>query len=491
MASVDTFILYVAMPHLRGVFSATIAEISAVSTSYAITSMLFMLLSAWCVQRYGSKKVYQTGLACFVLGSVLCASAPNLAFLIMARVVQGMGAGLLLPVEGVILRRTFPPAKHGLVIGLYGTTIMCGPAFGPMLGGLILDSFGWPLIFMVNIPLGIIGLIMVNHFVQDERDQLHNAMRLDLSGLALLASAIISLVWLLERGDRTFWFEDASNLLLLFIAVFSWALFFAHEMMVAKPLLDLSALKNPAFSAANLLNFLAAFVITGTLFVLPIYMQELLRFSPTQAGTTMAPRALVMMLVFPAVGWLFNRVPTRLLITSGLLMGLTSGGMMSQFTAETGWHDMILPQILQGMGAAFVLGPVTTSALMSIAREKMAGAAAIESTTRLLGSTMGVAVFASLLTHFELRTWEIVRHNVALGSTILYKRFQGLLYFFHTDSAPTALEKAIQLLNGRVTQQVVALAYMNLFQLIVVAFLCMLIISFFISMAKTTPPPVK
>ncbi len=452
-------------------FSATIAEISAVSTSYAIASMLFMLLSAWLVQKYGAKNVYQAGLLSFVTGSALCACAPSLEMLILARVVQGMGAGLVLPVEGAILRRTFPPARHGLVMGLYGTSIMCGPAFGPMLGGLILDSFGWPLIFMVNIPVGLIGLVMVKKFVQDERDdKAVNSMAFDLPGLLLLATGIIATVWLLERGNRTFWFEDGSNLVLLLVALFSWALFFAHEKMVAKPLLDLSALGNRAFTAANSLNFLAAFIITGTLFVLPIYMQELLRFSPTQAGTTMAPRAVVMMGAFPLVGWLFNRVPTRLLITSGLLLGLLSGVMMSHFTFETGWHDMILPQIVQGVGAAFVLGPVTTAALMSIAREKMAGAAAIESTTRLLGSTIGIAVFASLLTHFELRTWEIVRHDISLSGTVLYKRFQGLLYFFHTDSAPTAMAKAFQLLNWRVTLQVLSLAYRNLFQLIAAGF---------------------
>jgi DHA2 family multidrug resistance protein len=224
-------------------------------------------------------------------------------------------------------------------------------------------------------------------------------------------------------------------------------------------------------------------MVTGTLFVLPIYMQELLKFSPTQAGTSMAPRAFVMMLAFPLVGWLFNRVSPRILISIGLAMGVTSGVMMSNFTFETGWHDIILPLVIQGLSAAFILGPVTTSALISIPKEQMPSAAALESTTRLLGSTIGIAVFASVITHFELRTWEVLRHNVTMFSTVLYKRFTGVIefYFAETSSEIFALEKAYRALNGRVSEQVLSVTYMNVFQLITAGFLVMVVLSLFIS----------
>lgn len=168
MSSLDTFILYVATPNLRGVFSATVAEVSWVSTSYAIASMMCMFLSGWFVDRLGSKRVYQAGLVLFVIGSALCAMATSLEQLILYRVIQGLGAGILLPVEGVILRRTFPPVQHGLVMGLYGTSIMCGPAFGPMLGGILIDQFSWHFIFIVNIPIGIISFVMVRHYLIDD-----------------------------------------------------------------------------------------------------------------------------------------------------------------------------------------------------------------------------------------------------------------------------------------------------------------------------------
>lgn len=487
MSSLDTFILYVATPNLRGIFSSTIAEISWISTSYAIASMMCMFLSGWAVKRYGSKNVYQAGLLLFVTGSALCAFSLSLNQLIMARVIQGLGAGILLPVEGVILRRTFPPAQHGLVLGLYGTSIMLGPAFGPMLGGIIIDQFSWHWVFLVNIPIGLISFVMVKEFVHNETSEINKTLSFDSFSFFYLAVAVVSLVWLLERGDRTFWFEDKKNIYLLITALSSWAMLFAHSLSITKPLLDFKILANRAFTTANSMNFLAAFIITGTLFVLPIYMQELLTFSPTQAGMAMAPRAFVMMLAFPLVGWLFNRVGTRILISIGLFFGISSGLMMCDFTFETGWQDMIFPQVIQGLGAAFILGPVTTAALISIPKDKMPGAAALESTTRLLGSTLGIAVFASLITHYELRTWEILRHNVTLFSTVLYKRFAGVIDFFlsETPSSMHAMEKAFQALNGRVTQQVLSITYMNIFQIITLGFMVMVVLSFFIKTKRS------
>lgn len=487
MSSLDTFILYVATPNLRGIFSATIAEISWVSTSYAIASMICMFLSARLVDRFGGKNVYQTGLLFFVGGSVCCSLSHSLEQLIMARVIQGLGAGLLLPVEGMILRRTFPPAQHGLIMGLYGTSIMLGPALGPMLGGIMIDQFSWQFIFIINIPIGIISFIMVQEFMSNQEEgATQKKLPLDLTSLFLLAVAVVSLIWLLERGDRTLWLEDDFNMTLMLIAAGSWTMLLAHSFSISQPLLDFKILIHRTFAAANLLNFLAAFMITGTLFVLPIYMQELLLFSPTQAGTSMAPRALVMMLAFPLVGWLFNRVPTKLLISFGLSMGILSGIMMADFTFESGWHDMILPQIVQGIGAAFILGPVTTAALISIPKEKMPAAAALESTTQLLGGTIGIAVFASLITQFEMLNWENLRHHVTWFNTVLYKRFGDVVEFYlaHTASVEHAKEMGYRALRDRVNQQVLSLTYMNMFQMVVLGFVFMAVISLFISSKK-------
>ncbi|MCY4044263.1 MAG: DHA2 family efflux MFS transporter permease subunit [Cellvibrionales bacterium] len=482
MASLDTFILYVATPNLRGEFSATIAEISWVSTSYAITSMLFMLISSKIVERKGRKQTYQIGLVLFVIGSVLCALADNLISLTIFRALQGIGAGILLPVEGVILRSSFPQQRHGVVLAIYSVSIMFGPAFGPMLGGIIIDEYSWPLLFLINLPFGIISMVMVNKFVADDKpNDSATVSKIDYIGIILLAASTISLVGILERGDRTFWFEDTTNVYLFMLCISSFITFIAHELMIDHPVVGLTALQDTTFRTANTINFLGGFVVSGTLFILPIYMQETLYFSPTQAGTSMAPRAIVMMGAFLLVGYLFNRVKLKNLILFGLTLAIISGLMMSRFTHDTGWHDMILPQVIQGIGVAFVLGPVTTVAMMNTSQEKLAGAAALESTTRLLGSTIGIATFATLITHYELKSWGLLRHNITFSNPVLYKRFSGVLEFFmvRVPSESFALEMSLRRLNSRVMEQVLALTYMNIFQIITGIFVFMMLLLIF------------
>lgn len=490
MAAIDTFILYVATPHLRGTFSATVSEISWVSTSYAVSSMICMLLSGWLCNKYGRKRVYQSALMVFIVGSALCGTAMTLEFLVFSRIIQGVGAGILLPVENVILRRTFPPSQHGLVMGIYGTTIMIGPAFGPIIGGFIIDHYHWPLIFLVNIPIGLISLIMVQHFVKD--DEVVGAARVDYQssnqnrdapvdafGILLLVLGMFSLIWLLERGDRLYWFHAPSNVILLFLACFSLSLFVAHELMVKRPAVDLRVLANVTFSTATFLNFLMGFMVSATLFILPIYMQESLDFTATKAGTAMAPRALVMMLVFPITGYLFNRVPPKALIVSGLLLGFYSAFLMSHFTHETGWHDMILPQILQGAAVALVLTPLSTVALMGIKTDRLPAAAGFDSMSRQIGGSLGIAVFATLLAHYQQVSWELLRHKVSMAYPLLFKRFDGVLNFFLTltPSRSYAYEQSLRLLNARVEEQMASLTYMNLFQIIALCFAVMAVIA--------------
>lgn len=480
MSTIDTFILYIATPHLRGIFSATTAEISWLSTSYSVAALVSMLLSGWLCGRFGRKRVYQYGLVIFILSSVLCGLSSSLTFLIFARILQGIGAGILVPVENVILRRTFPPEEHGTVIGIYGTTVMIGPALGPVLGGLIIDNLHWSFIFLVNVPIGLIGFIMVQKFVPVDKPNKENAATpYDWLGVTYLVIGLFCLVWLLERGDRLYWFDTFSNIIILFVSLSSLAMFCAHEMVTKNPAVDISVLRNKVFSTTVMLNFMLGFVVTATLFILPLYMQDVLRFTPTKAGETLAPRALFMMLVFPCVGFLFSRINPRILICGGLTIGLVSALMMSRFTHDTGWHDMLIPQILQGVAVVLVLVPLTTIGLKSVLKEQLATAAGFDSMSRQIGGTIGVAVFATLLTHFELKYWGVLRHDVSLAFTVFYKRFNGVIDFFllKGSSKPIAMEQSALLLNSRVQEQVLVISYMNLFNIISVIFFGMLTVA--------------
>jgi DHA2 family multidrug resistance protein len=496
MGTIDTFILYVATPHLRGVFSATISEISWVSTSYATSSLIFMLLSGSICRRYGVKTSYQTALLLFIASSVLCGASDTLGQLILARIVQGASAGILIPSENVILRKTFPVSEHAIVMGIYSATIMVGPAVGPLVGGFIIDNYHWSYIFYINVPIGIFGFLMANYFVpKDENDAVNaniktsdgkSKLSIDFGGIFLLIVGMFTLIWLLERGERLSWLEDDLNVFLMWTALFSIVLFCVHEATAIHPSVDLSVLRFKVFRTTVFLNFLLGFIVTATLFLLPIYMQELLNFSPTQAGLSMAPRALFMMIAFPLVGYLMKNIAPKMLIYTGALLGIYSSYLMSLFTHETGMGDMYLPQILQGLAVVFILLPLTTIGLMSVSKEKLAAAAGFDSTARLLGGVFGIATFASLLSYFQETTWGIMRENVSFSYPVLYKRFGDLINFWLTTGAslPEAQAQAAYLLYGRVTEQVLAITYMRSFQIILVLFCVMFLISLFANIRK-------
>lgn len=492
MAAIDTSILNVATPHLQGVFSATVAEISWISTAYLLTVVITMPLAGWLSQHFGKKRVCLWGLMIFIVASVLCGMSNSLMSLIFARLLQGFGAGILLPVEQVILRQAFPPSQQGLAMGIYGLTVMLGPAIGPLLGGLIIDHAHWSLIFYINLPIGIIGVLMVDRFVPNDNlptDRPKIRFRdVDWCGLLYLSCAMFPLLWLLERGERLYWFETRSNVALLLISLSSLVMFCVHEWVARSPAVDLRILKNSAFSSAILMSFMLGFVVAGTLFILPIFMQVVLEFSATQAGMALLPRALVMMVAFPVVGRLYNFFSARLLIGIGLFLGVYSAWLMTGFTEESGWADIIFPQVIQGVAVALILTPLSTIALQHVEKKKLAAAAGINGFSRQLGGSLGIAVFASLLSHFELSVRGAFIHHINWADTGLRDRFENVRQFFFSRNVvgeTHALEQALSRLNGRVEEQVIMISYLKSFEWITALLMVMI---FFLVLIRPVKP---
>ncbi|HEY2517044.1 MAG TPA: DHA2 family efflux MFS transporter permease subunit, partial [Polyangiaceae bacterium] len=229
MGAIDTSIINVALPHLRGAFSATTEEISWVSTGYLLSAAVAMPLAAALSAWFGRKNVYLAGLQLFIVASIACGLAPTLPVLVAARVLQGMGAGVLQPIEQAILRETFPPKEQGMAMGIYGIAIMLGPAIGPTLGGYILDDHSWSWAFYVNVPVGLLGLGMVSRFVHDPPYLPRRRADIDALGIALLVVGLGALHVLLERGERLDWFESPSNVAGGAVALASLSMFVAHE----------------------------------------------------------------------------------------------------------------------------------------------------------------------------------------------------------------------------------------------------------------------
>lgn len=477
MGAIDTSITNVAIPHLRGVFSATTEEISWVSTAYLVAAAVMMPLTAWLGRWLGRKRVCLSGLAVFMVGSVACGLAPTVPLLVAARVLQGIGAGVLVPIEQAILRETFPPKEQGLAMGIYGITIMLGPALGPVLGGYMIEEQSWSWAFYINVPIGLVGYVMVSRFVHDPPELPRGRDRVDLAGVATLVVGLGALHVLLEQGERLDWFAAPANVVLLLLAVGSLAMFVAHELSTPRPAVDVRVLDNARFASAVVIGGVVGFVVFATLFLLPLFMQDVLHYSPTQAGLMLMPRALVMLVAFPLVGAIYNRVSPRLVVGIGLVLCAQSALMMARFDADTGRAELVIPQLFQGLGLACILTPLSTLALLSIRREQVAAGAGLNNLVRQLGGSLGVAVVASLLTRFDSQIRASLVHNLVAGDRVLQQRVANVTAWFWSRGdvdASTAARQALDRLDGRLAEQVYVLAFERAFAWMFVLFMVLL-----------------
>ncbi|MGC4083518.1 MAG: DHA2 family efflux MFS transporter permease subunit [Vicinamibacterales bacterium] len=410
MGAIDSSIVSVALPHIRGSVGATLQEITAISTGYAVALVLVMPLTAFLSRQFGQKNVYMACLVLFLLGSLLCGFATSLTSLVIYRVIQGFGAGALQPTEQAILRQTFPPKEQGMAMALFGMAVMLGPAIGPTLGGYIVDNYHWSWIFFINLPIGVLGLFMVASFVHEDPELLEHNRReaakqrknLDWIGILLMWIGLAALQYFLEEGSRDDWFDSGVITAVCLVAVFSLAAFVVRELTAPYPAVDLRLFKDPVFTSGTAVGGLMFAMLMANMFLLPIFMQELLGFSAVQSGTSLMPRVIAMMLAVPIVGRLYQRFSPQVFIATGVILFSTSSWMLSHLTLASGQSDIVIPLIIQGFAFACLFVPLTTLALANVPRHKMADATGLSSLMRQIGGAIGLAIFSTLIGNFAV-----------------------------------------------------------------------------------------
>jgi MFS transporter, DHA2 family, multidrug resistance protein len=461
MGTIDTSIVNVALPHLRGTLSASVEEITWVSTGYVVASVLIMPLTAWLGARFGRKRVYLSGLALFLLGSFFCGAARSLPALVFFRILQGFGAGSLQPTEQAILRETFPPKEQGMAMGLYGFAIMLGPAIGPTLGGYIVDNYSWPWIFYINLPVGLIGLFMVWNIVHDPPYLERVKGDVDWWGIGLLVVGLGALQTLLEQGEQYNWFDSKLNVTYLAIAVAALTMFIVWELTVDKPAVNLRVLKNRSLATGTAIGAVLGAVLFSTLFLLPIYMQEFLGYNAMQTGLALMPRSLVMLVTIPIVGAIYNKTSPRLVVAFGLGLGAFTCFQMSRFTLTTSHEEILWPQMIQGVALACIFIPLSTVALATIERKRMGDATGLNNLVRQLGGSFGVAIFAALLDRYTVEARAGLVAHVAVGDPAVTARLSMMRAFLERGGADvaSASQRAYAMLDGQVGLQAAMLGF--------------------------------
>jgi DHA2 family multidrug resistance protein len=493
MEVLDTSIANVALPHIAGSLSAGQDESTWVLTSYLVSNAIVLPLSGWLSSIVGRKRFYMGCVALFTVSSFLCGFAPNLPMLIFFRVLQGAGGGGLQPSEQAILADTFPPAKRGMAFAVYGVAVVMAPAIGPTLGGWITDNFSWRWIFFVNIPVGILSLVLTSRLIQDpphfKRRKLSET-RIDYIGLGLVALGLGALQVVLDKGQRDDWFE--SNFILWLTVVSAAALIFVvfWEWYHKDPIIDLHLFRERSFAAANFLMFMLGFALLGSTLLLPLFMQTLLGYTAERSGMALSPGGFAIMIAMPIVGFLLSKYSPRWLMLFGLLMLSFSLFHMTTFDLSVDFRTVMLARVYQAVGLAFLFVPINTAAYSSLPREKNNAASGLMNLARNIGGSVGISFVTTGLARRAQFHQVRLTENFNAANPVFRSRLDGMTSNFLSGGAGpgsgpgSAAQHAYALMQSNVIREATMLAYIDNFWILGIVIACLIPFVFLIKKPK-------
>jgi DHA2 family multidrug resistance protein len=493
MEVLDTSIANVALPHIAGSLSAGQDESTWVLTSYLVSNAIVLPLSGWLSSIVGRKRFYMGCVALFTVSSFLCGFAPNLPMLIFFRVLQGAGGGGLQPSEQAILADTFPPAKRGMAFAVYGIAVVMAPAIGPTLGGWITDNFSWRWIFFVNIPVGILSLVLTSRLIQDppyfKRRKLSET-RIDYIGLGLVALGLGTLQVVLDKGQRDDWFE--SHFILWLSVISAAALIFVvfWEWHHKDPIIDLHLFRERSFAAANFLMFMLGFALLGSTLLLPLFMQTLLGYTAERSGMALSPGGFTIMIAMPIVGFLLSRYSPRWLMLFGLMMLSFSLFHMTTFDLSVDFRTVMLARVYQAVGLAFLFVPINTAAYSSLPREKNNAASGLMNLARNIGGSVGISFVTTGLARRAQFHQVRLMEKLNAGNPVFRSRLNGMTGNFLSGgggagSGPgSAMQHAYATLQANVISESTMLAYIDNFWILGIVIACLIPFVFLIKKPK-------
>ncbi|HTT22280.1 MAG TPA: DHA2 family efflux MFS transporter permease subunit [Candidatus Sulfotelmatobacter sp.] len=489
MEVLDTSIANVSLPHIAGSLSAGQDESTWVLTSYLVSNAIVLPLSGWLSSIIGRKNFYMGCVMLFTLSSFLCGLAPNLGVLILCRVLQGIGGGGLQPSEQAILADTFPPAKRGMAFAIYGVAVVTAPAIGPTLGGWITDNFSWRWIFFINIPVGILSLLLTSRLIQDPpyfRRRKLAETHIDYVGLGFVALGLGTLQVVLDKGQRDDWFESQFITILTVISVASLLFVIFWEWKQKDPIVDLHLFRDRNFAISNLLMFMLGFALLGSTLLLPLFMQTLLGYTAQQSGLALMPGGFMIMALLPLVGFLLSRYTPRWLLIFGLVVLSASLFHMTTFNLQIDFRTTTMARLLQAVGMAFLFVPINTAAYAFLPREKNNAASGLMNLARNIGGSVGISVVTTMLDRrTQVHLTDLAR-NLSAGNAAMMAMLRGAASAMqaHGAIAAGATQQAYALIQGTVQRQAVMLSYIDCFWFLGVAILCMIPAVFLMKKSK-------
>jgi len=476
MELLDTAIANVSLPHIAGGLATSYDEATWVLTSYLVANAVVLPLSAWLSRVFGRKNYYMACVALFTLSSLMCGFAPTLGSLIFFRVLQGIAGGGLAPVEQAILVDTFPASKRAAAFALYSMAIVTAPAVGPPLGGWITDSFSWRWIFFINVPIGIVSLVLTSRILSDppefkrevEAARTAGKLKVDYVGILLIAIGFASLEVVLDRGERLDWFGSSFivSFFVIAIAALGFAIFW--ELRHPDPVVEIRLLKERNFAIANAYYFLFGFVLFGSTVLIPQMLQSLYGYTATNAGLVLGPGAMVIVVLAPVVVRLVSRIPVARLLAFGFAILALAMWYFASFNLATDYARETGARILQGLGIAFLFVPATQLAYSYLPKEKNNKASSLTNLFRNQGGSFGIALVTTLLSRRMQYHQSVLVTHVTNFDQPLNAAVAGITNRLveHGSTIADASASAFAQVYATVQQQSAILAFLDCFRVL-------------------------
>lgn len=483
---IDTSIVNVALTDMQSTLGATLSEVGWVITSYAIANVIIIPLTAWLGDYFGNKRYFIFSLIAFTLASMLCGFATSLPMLIFARILQGLGGGGLLAKAQAILFRTFPREEQGMAQALFGVGVIAGPVIGPTLGGYIVTNLDWRWIFFINLPFGILAVVMAMIFLPIDPIRRVISSKVDWLGIGLLVVWIGALQTMLEQGQADDWFQSNFICWLAVITVFGLSLFIWRELTVEYPSVDLHVLRFRSITAGSLFSAVLGMGLYGAIFAVPIFTQQILGFTAYQTGMLLFPGAIAAAIMMPLVGRLVSIFDNRLLIAFGACVIVASMMALATMNINSSYESLFWPMVFRSVGTVFMFLPLSLASLGPLPPKYISAGSGFYNLTRQMGGSIGIAILTTMLATREGFHRAVLSESVSIYSEATRQRLTMLTQGFISKGAstPVAKQQALAAINGTLNMQAAIMSFGDTFNFVAVAFLCMLPLLFLLGRGR-------
>ncbi|TSD64925.1 DHA2 family efflux MFS transporter permease subunit [Inquilinus sp. KBS0705] len=457
---IDTTIVNVAIPHIQGNLGATLEDIAWVVTGYAVANVIILPMSGWLGGRFGRKNYFLTSIIVFTIASFLCGNATSLDELVVFRILQGIAGGGLISTGQTILIETWPREQIGTATALFGLGAVVGPTVGPTIGGWITENYSWPWIFYVNLPVGALAAFLAYTFINETPKEAKKPI--DWWGIGLLAVAVGSLQTILEKGESEDWFAKTYILVLTITAILGTILFIWRELSTDHPIVNFAIMRHRSFAVGMFTSFILGFGLYGSVFVFPVFCQNLLGFNAQQTGQLLFPGGLCTIFMMPFIGKMLNKgIPAQFMATAGMFLFFVFTWMLSNSTLATGEKDVLIPLLIRGVGMALLFVPLTTLAMADLKGPEIGQGSGLNNMMRQLGGSFGIAALTTIIHIRQGFHRSTLIEHVNPYNPAFTERFNQYLHAFMAKgkSISDATQMAYGAIEGVVIRQTMLLTY--------------------------------